>query len=78
MYDRADLIETNVKPSILEGMLTCKGIKIIQLYYNILLCFIISGHSNLLQDINSMLDQLNSQTSRLQEILINKAKQRGK
>ncbi|GBB99437.1 hypothetical protein RclHR1_03520017 [Rhizophagus clarus] len=52
MYDRADLIETNVKPSVLEG------------------------YNNLLQDINSMLDQLNLQTSRLQEILLNKAKQR--
>ncbi|CAB4380600.1 unnamed protein product [Rhizophagus irregularis] len=51
MYDRADLIETNVKPSVLEG------------------------HNNLLQDINSMLDQLNLQTSRLQEVLLNKAKQ---
>ncbi|RIA90959.1 IKI3 family-domain-containing protein, partial [Glomus cerebriforme] len=51
MYDRADLIETNVRPSVLEG------------------------HNNLLQDINSMLDQLSLQTVRLQEILLNNAKQ---
>ncbi|CAI2174276.1 9936_t:CDS:10 [Funneliformis geosporum] len=50
MYGRSDLIETNVKPSVLEG------------------------HGNILQDINSMLDQLNQQTARLQEIRLSKSK----
>ncbi|CAG8837735.1 5097_t:CDS:2, partial [Racocetra persica] len=44
MYNRTDLIETNIKPSVIEG------------------------HTQLLQDVNSMLDQLNQQTKRLKEI----------
>ncbi|CAG8662518.1 21729_t:CDS:10 [Cetraspora pellucida] len=51
MYNRTDLIETNVKPSVIEG------------------------HTQLLQDVNSMLDQLNQQTKRLKEIRANKANQ---
>ncbi|CAG8467741.1 8600_t:CDS:10 [Gigaspora rosea] len=51
MYKRTDLIETNIKPSVIEG------------------------HTQLLQDVNSMLDQLNQQTNRLKEIRANKANQ---
>ncbi|CAG8446071.1 15447_t:CDS:10 [Acaulospora morrowiae] len=50
MYNRSDLIQTNVKPSVIEG------------------------YTQSLQDVNSMLDQLNQQISRLREIRINKNK----
>ncbi|RHZ45275.1 hypothetical protein Glove_682g24 [Diversispora epigaea] len=51
MYNREDLIQSNIRPSIIEG------------------------HVQLLQDVNSMLDQLNQQTTRLKEIRTNKANQ---
>ncbi|CAH1762567.1 10141_t:CDS:10, partial [Entrophospora sp. SA101] len=51
MYNRIDLIETDIKPSVIEGF------------------------NNLLQDVNSMLDQLNHQTARLKEIRITKLNQ---
>lgn len=35
------------------------------------------GHVQLLQDVNSMLEQLNQQTTRLKEIRTNKTKQPG-
>ncbi|CAG8653137.1 11715_t:CDS:2, partial [Racocetra fulgida] len=72
----ADLIETNIKPSVIEGITNYTLFTIFHRIKNIAYAMTFNiGHTQLLQDVNSMLDQLNHQTKRLKEIRANKANQ---